>query len=90
MLDNYGEQVPDDLVLMPDISLLIDADIKLVVNVNWYDVILEDESVWLCISAKAIDYLEESDPNFEQPIIEIMRINDVLKRWSVEEGIYHA
>lgn len=92
MKDQYDEEVPNDLVTMPCITHLDDADIKLVANATWYDVLVDmgdnEEVEILCVSAKAIDYLSEDDLCGEPK--EILRVNDVLKRWSEEDNFYHA
>ncbi len=92
--DQYGGKVETNkLVLLPDINLLDDNEIKVVVNADWYDVHLEDGSVFLCADFRAIQYL--SDCGIEDCIVdnglsEVMRVNDILKRWSIEDGFYHA
>lgn len=92
MIDNYGEKVPADLVLMPDINQLSFDNIKLVVDAIWYDAIVgTDEIVLLCVSEEAIYSLScDSLDAYDTPIIKIMRVNDVLKRWGEEDGFYHA
>ena len=94
MKDQYGEQVPDDLVLIPDIKHLSEKEIKIVCNVDWYDLIVymgdNETCTILCVSAKAINFLDDYLPSGKP--IEVLRINDVLKRWDVEssDGFYHA
>lgn len=94
MKDNYGEQVPDDLVLIPVIEHLDESKIKMVVNADWYDVIVYmgdgETCTVLCVSADAVDFLSEDTLSGEP--VEILRVNDVLKRWDAEsgDGFYHA
>jgi hypothetical protein len=103
MKDNYGNDVPDDLVLIPDYKLLTDEQIKQVTNARWYWVIVNLESKpepsdpdngiceLLCVSAAEIKdtpCLEEDKVCGE--IEEVILINDVLKRWSAEDGFYFA
>lgn len=93
MKDNYGNLVDEkNLVLLPDIKTLDDKQIGIVVDADWYDVILENEMVFLCADFDKIFQLSEEslDGISYSPISEIMRINDVLKRWSEEDGFYHA
>lgn len=95
MKDQYKNEMPDDLVSMPSIEFLSDNEIKTVVNANWYDAYDGEDcgfSSWLCVSAKAIDYLSEDaiEDYIDRPIKEILLVNDILKRWSIEDGFYHA
>jgi len=96
MLDQYDKPIPDDLVLLPNINLLSDHNVRLVANAVWYDVEVDlepdskenGECIILCASAEAIDYLSEDSPCGK--VVGILRVNDVLKRWSPEDGFYHA
>lgn len=95
MQDNYGNEVnTDNLVLLPDIMLLGDSEIKVMVNAKWYDVIFENGQTFLCADYFEIDGMaEDSIVGCIEPkggINEIMLINEVLKRWSEEDGFYHA
>lgn len=97
MKDQYGEQVPDDLVLLPEIEHLDESEIKKVVNADWYKVWTAFEGIpFLMVSAKAIDYLSENNLidsiGADVRITEMLRVNDVLKRWDTEygDGFYHA
>ncbi|HUW45771.1 MAG TPA: hypothetical protein VMW50_08245 [Dehalococcoidia bacterium] len=90
MQDQYGQNIPDDLVRIPDYTHLIDEEIKLVANADWYEVFLADDRTLLCVSARAIDYLSEEGDFSHCCIAEILRVNDVLKRWSEEDGFYSA
>jgi len=95
MLDQYGNEIPTDLVSMPDINFLSDEGIKIVANADWYDIYTGENygfDAWLCVSAKAIDYLSEENIEdcLDRPIKEVLIVNDVLKRWSEEDGFYHA
>jgi len=94
MKDQFDENVPDDLVSLPDVDNLTDGDIKVVVNATWYDVYVTgmlDQPV-LCASAKAINHLSDYPVDGDGEIREVLRINDVLKRWDTEygDGFYHA
>lgn len=89
--DQYGDEVPDDLVLIPDLIDLSDEEDNLVWNAKWYDVYVADgdDVPYLTVSAKVINYLSESE--VEETVIEILLVNDVLKRFD-ENGhtYYHA
>jgi len=94
MDDQYGNKIPDDLVLIPNIRHLTEIGVKKVCNVDWYDVIVDmgdnEQCTLLCVSAKAILHLSDDVPFGE--VIEVLAVNDVLKRWDVEsgDGFYHA
>lgn len=93
MKDGYGNLVDETrLVLLPDINLLNDAGIKTVANANWYQVTLKDGTeVSPCAVADVIDCLSENSADPENAgFAEVLLINDVLKRWSVEDGFYSA
>lgn len=93
MKDQYENKVPDDLVLIPALIHLSEEDAKKVSKVEWYDVIVYmgdgETATILCVSAKAIDYLSEEEISGE--ILEVLKVNNVLKRWDDENGdFYHA
>jgi len=93
MNDGYGNQVDEtQLVILPDINLLNDAGVKIIVNANWYQITLKDGTEFSpCAVADDIDYLSECPADPENVgVTEILLINDVLKRWSVEDGFYSA
>lgn len=93
MLDNYGQEVPTDLVSLthgPD--AFTDAEVKAIVNARWYDVV-HSHGEDLAVSFYEVGCLELLEP-ISNPLgdtpIEVMQVNEVLKRWSVEDGFYHA
>lgn len=89
MITQYGEPVPGDLVLMPSLEHLTDADRLLMFKADWY----EHENV-LLVSGSAIDWLSEDDPLDADidlsTVEEINQVADGLKRWNPEDGFYHA
>jgi len=86
MTDQYGKKVPTDLVLMPDIKLLSRREIKLVADQDWY----ECDGI-LLVSASAIHFLSEADPSEAGIVLSsVTKVNGLLKRWSLEDGWYHA
>lgn len=95
LIDQYDKNIPTDLVLLPNIEMLTNDEIKLVVNATWYNVMCMYDGVeFLCCSAKAIDSI--SDESFDEyldsidQITEVLRVSDVLKQWSIEDGFYRA
>lgn len=91
--DQHGDLVPDDLVTLPDVNALrtlddlSDLEIKAVMSATWY----EANGVLLA-SARSIAYLSEDDPEDSglDPGQEVLRVDDRLKRYSREDGFYHA
>jgi len=99
MNDQYDNKVPDDLVVVPELDRLTENEIKIVVNANWYNVYLdqdpdpnEPETVYLMASAKAINYLENhiDIQKLGGIFIDVVIVNDVLKRWNIKDGFYSA
>ena len=99
MNDQYENKVPDDLVVLPELYRLSESEIKIVVNADWYDVYLdqdpdpnESETIYLMASAKAINYLKNHIDIQELGgiFVDVIIVNDVLKRWSIEDEFYHA
>ena len=88
MKDQYENKVPDDLVALScGIDRFDDDELKIIVNARWYEVLYsygED----LAVSFEEIQGLID-EPLGDTPI-EILLINDVLKRWSEEDGFYSA
>ena len=88
MKDQYGNDIPKDLVLVPNINNLRNKDIKTVDRAAWY----EQDGI-LLVSASEIGFLSEDDP-MEAGVIpeegKIMYVGSVLHRWSEEDGFYHA
>lgn len=89
--ENPGGQggTPDDLVIIPNLGDLSEDDIKLVDSVDWYE---PDGGGPILVSAKAINYLSEADPADAGVDISggVQLIDQVLHRWSQEDGFYHA
>jgi hypothetical protein len=87
MKDQYGEDIPNDLVLMPSIESLNEEELKIVDNANWYE-----QNKVLMVSAKEINYLSEDDIlNADITLKEdkIFYIAFILHRFD-ENGFYHA
>jgi hypothetical protein len=102
MKDQYGQEVPADLVVLhfgfePGESVirgdrLEPEEVDIISKANWYEV--EDVPLILA-SYEAIDGLSELNPldygiDLQAPEIKINRIADPLKRYSWEDGFYHA
>lgn len=90
MRDQYGNEVPDDLVVLDlEPSELLSCELKKVGLADWYKV----DGVIL-VSYRAVDGLTETDPvdagiELNQST-EILYINQVLHRWNGSDGFYHA
>jgi len=93
MKDNYGHDVPTDLVALtcgPD--RFTDDELRAIVDATWYEVI-HSHGKDLAVSFSEVGWIEALNP-LENPLgdtpIEVLWINDVLKRWSDEDGFYSA
>lgn len=78
----------DYLVIIPDYEDLSIEEVDKVFDVDWY----EADGIIL-VDAREIDYLSEASPEdagIDLANVEIVRINDVLKRGNVIDGFYHA
>jgi hypothetical protein len=87
MKDQYGEDIPNDLVLMPSIESLNEEELKIVDNANWYE-----QNKVLMVSAKEINYLSEDDildADITLTEGKIFYIPFILHRFD-ENGFYHA
>jgi len=87
-LDQFGQPIPDDLVLMPDREQLRMKEVHMILNVPWY----ECQEI-LMVSSFAIDWLSEADPadaDINLETSKIFKIDDCLKRWNYLDGFYHA
>jgi len=88
MKDQYGNDVPNDLVLLPSPSDLSDWGICIIDWAKWY----EADGV-LMASAKEIYFLSEAEPadaDIDLDNAEILYVADSLHRYSLEDGFYHA
>ena len=101
--DQYGQPVPKDLVVLqfgfdPDPEKVIHgdpvdpADVKIIMAANWYEV--EGREGLILASYLDIGGLSELNPADcgigleDSP--QINRVADPLKRYSLEDGFYHA
>jgi len=86
MHDQYGDDVPDDLVLLPDFYGDY-ADV--IFGATWY----ERNSI-LMASASEIGEYSEDDPEDAGIVLDensvVCRIPECLQRGSPEDGFYHA
>jgi len=91
MNDQYGNKVPNDLVLVYDVDFTPE-EINLIDNADWYVVDLYHYPGLLCVSADAIDYLLDDDPveEFNSEIKSVSYVGKILHRYSIEDGFYHA
>ncbi len=87
MKDQNENDIPNDLVLIPEIDGLTDSEIIDIETADWYEV-----NGIILVSAYAINYLSEMDPKDAgiESLDGIIHINDNLKRCTYEDGFYHA
>uniref|UniRef100_A0A6M3LSI5 Uncharacterized protein n=1 Tax=viral metagenome TaxID=1070528 RepID=A0A6M3LSI5_9ZZZZ len=88
MNDQYGNKVPDDLVLIPNFEDLSAEERVDVFDADWYEL----NGYYLAVSAKDVNYITEDDPKdvLENGLQTIDYIADILKRGNVMDGFYHA
>lgn len=101
MRDNYSDPVKT-LVLLNQyqVDLNDPCFLKEVTNANWYNVAIDqdgDEPTWYLmadINDPSNEYFVREDGSASSElggvVVEVMRVNEVLKRWSEEGGFYHA
>ena len=89
MKDQYDRDVPNDLVILPNINDLDREGFEIVVGNDWYEI-----NGILMASAKAIEYLSEADPldaGIDLSKYDIIDyVANALKRWNEIDGFYHA
>lgn len=92
MKDNYGKTVPRDLVVLDwfpgDFS---DEEIQGITQAKWYESNDPEFAHWVLCSFKVCGL--ENDPidyGFDLKKHGVSRIPHPLKRWSDEDGFYHA
>ncbi len=88
MRDQYDNEVPADLVVLP-IGELNNENIEKVLKADWYRV-----NNWLlCASAKEIDYLSEfpaEEAVTKREINSVEYVSQILHRYTPEDWFYHA
>lgn len=101
MKDQYGGEVPDDLVVLnfgqapSDEVILFDPvdpeEVGIITAADWYEV--EGQEGLILASFEAIQGMCEADPldcGINLAGMKIHRIATPLKRYSWEAGFYHA
>jgi len=101
MNDQYGQEIPADLVVLPfgfdpESEVLSGhprepEDVDIISKANWYEV--EGQEGLLLASYEAIEGLSELNPldcGLTLAGAQLNRVADPLKRYSLEDGFYHA
>ncbi len=90
MNDQYGNKVPDDLIALErGLDGFTDEEVTIIVNAQWYEV-WHSHGQDLAVSFSETQGIIDGDYPLGDTPIEILLVNDVLKRWSIEDGFYHA
>lgn len=90
MNDQYENKIPDDLIALEcGLDRFTDDEIEIIVNARWYEV-THSYGQDLAVSFSEIQGIIDGDYPLGDTPIEILLVNDVLKRWSIEDGFYHA
>ena len=87
-VDQNGDEIPDDLVTLPDIAHLSCEEIVVVEKARWYETVSGSP---IMASAKEIKHLSEDDPEDSGIDLgeQLLLIDDVLKRQDYA-CFYHA
>ena len=103
MIDQYGQPVPP-LSLIPCELPSDDNEMKQYADADWYDVYIrqddeETPTIYLMVADPQLDFPDDTcyitwDGTVSEDlggiVVEIMKVDDVLKRWSEKDGFYHA
>jgi hypothetical protein len=91
MNDQYGNPIPDDLVVLSgeNPQEMTELGLTLVDAADWYEV----DGI-LLVSAKSVQYFLETDPIDcgvrLTPRSKVYAVDYCLHRWNEEDGFYHA
>jgi hypothetical protein len=95
IIDQYGEIIPNDLVVIPPISGLDLKEIELIDDLEWYEVegydyIFVSESQMVPIRYPLDDLATLKDVVIDETGINILKVDQYLHRWGLQDGFYHA
>lgn len=87
MKDQFGNEVPDDLVVIDSGQYADERAVEIIMACDWYEC-----NGYIMASASKLDEAlycqpEDCDLELKEPIY---RIADGLKRWGKYDGFYHA
>ena len=88
LLDQYGDTIPNDLVIIPNLTYLSNEDVDTVDKARWYDC-----KGIILVSAKEINYIDTVSPldaGIDVEDEDIYYIGTCLHRFSEVDGFYHA
>lgn len=88
LLDQYGESIPNDLVVLPRYEDLGWEEIEIIESAAWYIA-----NNILMASSEAIDYLSDTDPldcGIDLSMVEVFRVDNGLHRGNEADGFYNA
>jgi hypothetical protein len=88
LVDQNGNDIPEDLMIMPDFDSLEQEDREKIFAANWY----KYSDVLLVSYAEVGDLAGTlpEDIGIDLQNAKIIYIDNVLKRGSLEDGFYHA
>lgn len=94
-LDQFGDPVPDDLVLLPEPDPLDEESIAGIDKADWYEEWYQDKPgllfvSWAQVSNLGLDYDNPEDSGSGSPAAEYFLVAPGLHRYSEEDGWYHA
>jgi hypothetical protein len=94
MKDQYDNDIPDDLVILPGFELLDADEVKKIDQAAWYEAEHPQIGRVLLASAVAIDNLSEDDLEGATGIkledCDVCYVAACLHRYNEKDGFYHA
>jgi hypothetical protein len=102
MIDQYGQPIPPLSLIPCELPYDYDELIQCI-EADWYDVYISQDtdktSIYLMVSDLQLAWLDEdyyitwdgqTSEELGGKVVEIVKVNDGLKRWSEEDGFYHV
>ena len=92
-VDQYGQVIPADLVLIPDGKGIKASEAKVVEALDWWvcqEMILVPDNGMGGEDPRDAGIPLDKDGNIDLPEGSVMKVDDVLKRWNKVDGFYHA
>ncbi len=94
-VDQYGDPILDDLVLLPDWDYLSEQDIETILHTDWYE---RGNTTWWVPPLISYSVLDPLGLDAETKIghgyvpgkMKLFKVEAILHRWNHLDGWYHA